>query len=167
MLHFKKKSFGEEGQTIIEAVVALASIMLTLAAITVAITTSVSNSEFIKNQSQASKYAQQGMESIRNLRNTDPTTFETLTGILCLNEDGTFTVDGCQGQVNVDSRFRRTAEFTPDPTCGQNETNSEYGIRVTVSVNWASGKCSEEDRFCHNSELVSCFATGSNTSGQL
>src|SRR3989344_446097 len=97
MSHFK---FDNRGQTIIEATIALASIMLTLAAISVAITTSVSNSQFIKSHTLAAKYSQAGMEYMSYLRNYDPTTFEAYTGLYCMDSDNSLTTGTCP-TVNV------------------------------------------------------------------
>src|SRR3990170_7744222 len=102
MYHIKsKKGFlnsacgKKSGQTLVEATIALASILLTLAAVAIAISTSVSNSQFIKQQSQASKYAQEGMEQLRYTRNTNPTTFFSQNGIYCMNEDSTLVSGSC------------------------------------------------------------------------
>ncbi len=148
MFHIKQN----KGQTLVEATIALASILLTLAAISVAISTSLNNSQFIKNQSQAGKYAQEGMEYVRYLRNTDPASFEARQGIYCMNEDNSLTSGSCTA-VNVGTSYKREVEFTQDvqADCGG-------GTKTTVSVYWASGKCGTENRFCHSSKLVSCFA---------
>ena len=148
-----KASAGEAGQTIIEATIALASILLTLAAIAIAISTGVSNSQFAKQQTQASKYAQGGMEQLRYLRNTDPTSFFLKEGTKCFNEDNSLDYFPCTA-VNIANSFKREAEFEDDK-------------KVTVSVYWASGKCSSANTFCHKSQLVSCFVNQVGSSSQL
>lgn len=151
----------EAGQTIIEATIALASILLTLAAIAVAISTSVSNSTFIKQQNQASKYAQDGMEQLRYLRNTNPTSFFLKDGTKCFNEDNSLDDIPCTA-VNIANTFKREAEFTQTQSleCGDS-------TKVIVSVFWASGKCDVANTFCHKSQLVSCFVNQSGSSSQL
>lgn len=158
MFRIKNKN---SGQTIIEATIALASILLVLTAISIAIAISLSNSQFIKSQSLAAKYAQEGMEYIRFLRNTNPTTFESREGIYCMNEDNVFTAGSCQA-VNVAGTFKRESEFTQDssPDCNG-------GAKVTVTVYWASGKCDSQNRFCHKSQLVSCFSDNSDSGNSL
>lgn len=152
---------SEAGQTIIEATIALASILLTLAAIAIAISTSVSNSTFIKQQSQASKFAQDGIEQLRYVRNTNPTAFFALGGIYCMNEDSALVSGSCTA-VNIANTFKREAEFTQTPSveCGDS-------TKVIVSVYWASGKCDQTDTFCHKSQLVSCFVDQAGSSNQL
>lgn len=149
---------SRQGQTLIEATVALASIMLTLAAITVAVTTSVSNSTFIRNQTIAARYAQQGMEYIRYLRNTDPTTFLGLTGFQCMNTSSPiFNPNSHCPTLNIASTYKREAEFVQNTSeCGTN--GSQMGTKVTVTVYFSSSRCTEANPFCHKSELISCFA---------
>ncbi len=179
MSHFRKNG----GQTIIEAVVALSCILLALAAISVAIVTSINNSEFSKNQTLAAKYAQQGMESMTYLRSTDPVAFESRSGVYCMYPDSTTMCgDGtfnqlCAGtctNVNIASTFKREAEFVQNSTdCGVLPTTAPtssliYGTKVTVSVYWASGKCNVlTNSFCHKSQLVSCFSRTSSYGTQL
>lgn len=159
------KSLTEAGQTIVEATIALASILLTLAAISIAISTSVSNSTFVKQQTQASKYAQDGMEQLRYLRNSNPTTFFSKAGTKCFNEgdinNPSTLVDIPCLTVNIASTFKREAEFSDSSTeCQSNK-------KVVVNVYWSSGKCSLADTFCHKSQLVSCFINQTGTSNQL
>ncbi len=152
--------FNKSGQTLIEATVALASILLTLAAITVAITTSVSNSTFIKNQTVAARYAQQGMEYIRQLRNNQDSCL-TSKGVLpndkyCFNTNltscaATFVGGSCS-TINVANAYKREIEFTQDSAdCGG-------GTKVIVDVYFSSSKCTSTNTLCHKSELISCFA---------
>ncbi|OGH17036.1 MAG: hypothetical protein A3C30_02175 [Candidatus Levybacteria bacterium RIFCSPHIGHO2_02_FULL_40_18] len=168
MYHIKsKKGFlnsacgKKSGQTLVEATIALASILLTLAAIAIAISTSVSNSQFIKLQSQAAKYAQDGMEQLRYERNTSPANFFARNGIYCMNEDSSLTPGSCTA-VNIANTFKREAEFTQpsNVACGNN-------TRVAVNVYWSSGKCGTTNTFCHKSQLASCFANQTGTSDTL
>ena len=161
---------NKRGQTIIEAAIALASIMLVLAAISVAITTSLNNSEFIKNQTLAAKYAQQGMEYMTYLRNAEkPTVFEQRTGPYCMGQSGTLNASSaeCDPVANptdiIDNVFVRKVDFSQnalDLDCGG-------GTRVTVTVSWSSGKCDRNIQpYCHKSQLVSCFSRQS-TQGNM
>lgn len=151
----------EQGQTLVEATVALASILLTLAAISVAISTSVSNSQFVKQQSQASKFAQDGMEQLRYERNTNTTTFFARNGIYCMNQDNNLVTGACV-TANLSNTFKREVAFTQSSSveCGNT-------TKVVVSVYWATGKCSSANTFCHKSQLVSCFSDQTGTSNTL
>lgn len=142
---------GSEGQSIIEALVALSSILISLAAISVAIITSVNNTQFIKDQSIASKYAQQGMEYIKYIRNNDPATFFSYNGIKCMNQDDSFLNTSCSS-ANIAGAYKREAEFS------QNDSQCVAATKVTVTVYWTSTKC-QSGSFCHSSSLISCFST--------
>lgn len=168
----------EKGQIIIEAIIALASLLILIAAIAVVITTSLANSTFSSNQDMANKHAQEAIESIRNLAQSnatfqvgsqDSTVFNLQGASFCMGDDGQISLaqnvgagtprDGCG--VNVANSFVRTIEFVQN-TCGGSPFN---GVEVTTRVAWSSGKCTCPDtatctiseRYCHDAQLVSCF----------
>ena len=58
----------QKGQTMIEAIVALVTILLIVTAIAIVIVNGLYNSSYIKNQNEANKLAQQGMEFVRNIQ---------------------------------------------------------------------------------------------------
>lgn len=145
-----KESFG---QTIIEVVIALSAALLIIGAVTVLVVTSVNNSSFIKNQNISAKWAQQGMEYTKFLRNSNLSQFKSYSGTYCMGEGNNITLGPCV--VNIGGSYIREIEFEPNSFhCGNTETK----VRATVS--WPSGKCKGADRFCHKSELVSCFSPG-------
>jgi len=153
---------NNRGQTIIEAAVALSVVVLTLSAITLAIITSVNNSQFIKDQSLSSKYAEQGMEYIKYMRNNDPVNFSTYAGVHCMNQDNSFLSTSCS-VVNIPAAapvYKREAEFSAnDSQCAQDSTSGAYGTKVTVTVYFTSTKCPLSNTYCHSSSLISCFST--------
>ena len=71
---------GEKGQTIIEVLVALGASVAIIAAVTIAVTSALSNSLYNKNQNLATQYAQQGMEIMRQMRDSDWSSFSALSG---------------------------------------------------------------------------------------
>lgn len=181
-----KISNSKNGQTIIEAVVALALIIVVFTAITVAIITSVSNSEFARSQALASKYAQSAMETLRYLRNNPPTsglTFDNYAAAASPNSAYCMDPNGVLGDNNgnagstagpnctkvysfSNSSFIREVKFNTDPV----GSGCSGGTRATVSVFWSSGKCSGAtilSRYCHKSSLVSCFSKPSSSGGSL
>lgn len=158
----------QRGQTIIEATIALALIVVVLGAISVVVILGLNNSTFVKDQTQASKYAQDGMEYIRYLSNNFPGTEEgefngqVSNNIYCFNElddeiqdlsdrlSAVFSVT-CNDQPNIEGRFVREVVFKYlDSSC-------DNGTKVEVTVSWSGGKCESTNRFCHKSELSSCF----------
>lgn len=152
----KYMKHNTKGQTLIEVSIALSAILLTLAAISILVVTSVSNSIFIKNQSQAAKYAQEGMEYVRYLKNNNIPLFTSYDGTLCMGDNNTLAVStgGCT-QINVDGQYIRQVDFNKGGSI-----NCVDQTEVTVTVRWQSTKCTGTDtagRFCHTSVLLSCF----------
>lgn len=145
----------QRGQTLVEVAIALSVMLIALAAISLAIITSLSNSQFIKNQSIAKQYTQQGMETIRTIRNNNLVQFNSYDGSECMGNDNTISVDsGNCGGVNLAGSFIRQVQFTK----GSSDCSS--GTLVSVTVSWSSSKCDPStptSRFCHKSQLVSCF----------
>lgn len=172
------KVLNQSGQIIIEAVIALAALLILIAAIAVVITTSVSNATFSSNQDLSNKHAQEAIEHIRNLAESNATfqigtqnaTVFTLEGAsFCMGDDNTISLtqnpgagtprDGCG--VNLANSFVRTVEFTQGTCAGK----IFQGVEATAKVAWSSGRCQCPDvtsctiseRYCHEAILVSCF----------
>lgn len=61
----------ESGQSLIEVLVVLAVTIIIVVALTMAVLVSLKNAQFAQNQSKATKYAQQSLEKIRNIRDRD------------------------------------------------------------------------------------------------
>lgn len=151
------------GQTLIEVVVALSVVMLILAAISVAVTTSLSNSTYLKNHNLASKHAQDGIEHIRHLYENQENFFASFSAGANYFMDGNNYIHQGFFEPNIDSQYVREVRFEPGVECDNNTAGADE-LRVTVSVFWESGKCARElsdpslqDRFCHKSELITCF----------
>lgn len=143
----------QRGQTIIEAVIALTTIMLILTAIAIVVVSGLYNSQFIRNQNLANKYSQQGMEFIRNMQQNDIAQFGSYNLITtCIDEQTlTLTTENCN-QVNVGGTHIRTIQLNKDVApCQAGET------RVTVASKWGSSKCPDDNTFCHASVLSSCL----------
>ncbi|MDP2638082.1 MAG: hypothetical protein Q8P26_03405, partial [Candidatus Levybacteria bacterium] len=69
---------GGRGQTLIEILLALGVAILVLGAILVAITTSLNNTQYTKNQGLANTYAQEGMSIVRQIRDASWNNFSSL-----------------------------------------------------------------------------------------
>jgi len=152
------RRLGEKGQTIIEAIVALAAILIIVTAIAIAIVSAISNSQFIKNQNLANKYAQQGMEFVRGIRADNIDEFQILTGGYAYGENDLDLIPGETSFVNMGNSHIRNIFFTADEEPCLNGDGSSISLKkVTVVVNWSSGKCGADDRFCHNTTIVSCI----------
>lgn len=142
-----------KGETLIEVLIALTIAVVVITAIAVLSVSSLSNSQFIKNQEQAGKYAQEGMEIMRALRNNDYVDYGNYTGTYCLDKDHELGVSqsSCTTK-NIDNVFIRSVTIQQDGGCGVNLA------KTTVTVAWTDGKCAS-NTYCHKSILTSCFST--------
>jgi len=120
-----------KGQSLLEAIVALAVAMLVILALVWVTTVSIRNADFAKKQAQASKYGQEGMEKVRAFR--DQNTWEAF-------KSGCSTYD----LGLVPSPFTR-----PKPNCQEIATDK---IKVTITVSWT------DSAGTHKSELISYFS---------
>ena len=149
-----RKHVSSQGQTIIEVVIALAVGILLLTGITVAVTTSLNNAHYSKEQNQASQLAQEGIDAMRSIRDSSYTTFigYSPSTQYCLNDGQTVPEISCS---QIDQTFTRTVAFSDnDPSCAIDATTYR---KVTVAVTWSDGRCSD-GALCHNVTLASCFS---------
>lgn len=153
---------GTKGQTLIEVLVALGVAGLVLSAIGVSIGSALNNTQFSKNQNTASQYAQEGMEQVRKLRDSQWATFSGLVpsnGVsdYCLDQgSATFKRAGSEcslSSFNIDNTFVRKISLEKNGSpCSGNAT------KVVVSVSWTDNKCTGLN-LCHNVTLSSCLST--------
>jgi prepilin-type N-terminal cleavage/methylation domain-containing protein len=146
-----------KGQTLIEVLVALGIATIVVSAITITSISSLSNASHIKDQSQATKYAQEGLETIRNIRNSGYEDFKlSYGGLYCLEAGQTVLgspVSACS--ENINGKFVRSVRIE------QGQCGSNVGANitsVTVEVAYTSGKC-QSGTFCHKSQVTSCLST--------
>lgn len=159
----------ESGQTLIEVITALAAGAIVVAAIAIAVLSSLNNSQYSKNQALASQYAQQGMEFMRKERDSSWSTFNgygSSTGITyCLEGGGsTLVVESTPPcPENIDSFFSReifiqkSSLDCPIPTTPPSST-ATYSTKVRVRVLWQDAKCASLTDLCNKSEITSCFS---------
>ncbi|MDE2025016.1 MAG: prepilin-type N-terminal cleavage/methylation domain-containing protein [Patescibacteria group bacterium] len=176
---------NNHGQTLIEVLIAFATLAVIITASTMAVLSALNNAEFIKNQHLALQYAQQGMEIVRSMRENQYDKFLGLSnpenlgsgppGVIyyCMAKSctslTTLVADQC-GQVpvastpctdqNVDAFIRSVAINRAASL--QNSCNilgqSTTPTQITVSVSWIDGLC-PRGVFCHTSSVTSCLAT--------
>jgi len=155
----------DEGQTLIEVLVALGIGVVIIVAVTVVVIVSLDNAGFNKNENLANAYAQEGLEVVRGLKDRSWTNFWTLTGgpFFCLPENSTQLVSrtgaNCEG-AGQGEIFAGGAKFireiiinNSNPNCNPTGSSS----KVTVKVQWSDNKCASANKFCHEVRLISCF----------
>ena len=141
------------GQSMVEVLVALAAAVIILTSITVSVITSMSNTSYGSNQNAATQYAQESIDVVRKMRDTNYSRFVETSSInrYCMGEDNNLSDrnDCIRSNIGI---FQRTIEFDSN-----SENCGSTAIRVKAVVAWSDSKC-ENNAFCHDVELVSCLS---------
>lgn len=157
---------SQKGQTLLEVLLAFGVSLLVLGATIFGITVSLSNTQYTKNQNLANSYAQEGMAVVRQIRDSDWTTFSQYAAAAntayCLGQDPvelkklTLPNQNCLGQSPVPAVggiFSREVKFEHNSS-----SCDAIGSKVVVKVSWADSKCPVGTPLCHKVELITCFA---------
>jgi type II secretory pathway pseudopilin PulG len=159
---FKIFSSRFKGQSLIEITVALGALTTLLTISAIAIITALSNSQESKNQNQASTYAQQGIEILRQMRDTSWSSFDSLSGTYCMDRTcSQLTSSGICGPKsgscgqNVDMYSREVTLQKNDPQCS---VGGNSATRALVSVAWTDSKCTGGSTFCRLVKIETCFS---------
>ena len=148
--------FSEPGQTLLEALIALAAAVVIISVMSVLVLSSLNNAQFSKNQNQATQYAQQGIEVIKNISQSNWTAFASYTLInYCMPSDNSLSqrVGGSCGQ-NMGIYSREVTINQDSSSCNPSSNNA----LITASVSWSDSKCtSPTDPYCHKIKIVSCI----------
>lgn len=137
----------ETGQSLFEVVLALAVAALIIVAIVALATTSIRNASFSRNQSLATRYAQEAIEWLRGQRDEDWDAFTTraLTPLWCLRSLSwtDAVIGGCGSSDFIsDTIFKREVSFT---------TIDASNIDTEVNVYW------QDAQGLHESKTVTTF----------
>jgi type II secretory pathway pseudopilin PulG len=145
----------EKGQTLIEALVALGAAVLVLSAITVAVISALNNVQYTKNQNLATQYAQQGVETMRQLSQSNWGDFSSNNNTNYCLPDGSstlvdFPVNGCGQNIGI---------FVREVDIAQSSLSCSGAVLITVIVSWSDSKCQDPSSpYCHNVTLNSCLS---------
>ena len=154
-------AFGQAGEILVEALLGLAITIIIITGLVVALNSSVSNSTFSTNQSQASLIAKEGLDLVKNIKEDDYSSID-LTGYYCLNNS--VLKKDCFQKVDGDNlKFSRQFYISRD---GKDYRKNPAGISVCNEdgaavfaasiVSWWDSKCgSNITTKCHKIELNS------------
>ncbi len=170
---------SQKGQSLVEVLVALSLAVVISSGIAVLIVYGLSNAQFSKSQSRAAQYAQEGMETVRSLRDSnlfDSNHPSILPSFPVTNgQPQSYCVDStqkfnkkispvCPVNVGPDASapngydYAREIDVTfNDPTVSSCANNSYH---IITTVNWADGKCTAVSgvvQLCHAVQLESCI----------
>lgn len=125
---FKRKN----GQSMVEVLITLTIVTLCFVALVVVVVIAVRNARFANNSALANRYAQEGIEVVRLLRDQQGWPYIAgLSGDQGLDKNLNLS-SGC-GSANIDGFFTRCINFAPS---GSPVDTSE----VTVTVLWAESR---------------------------
>ncbi|MBI2404697.1 hypothetical protein HYV22_00780 [Candidatus Gottesmanbacteria bacterium] len=135
---------NNRGQSLIEVVVAVGVVILLVTGLIVGSTTSIKGSEFSTYKSRGLKYAQEAMETTRNMRDTSWASLATKSGLWCLDKAGTWSQpQGPSCDVNMDDFYTRSVTFAWE------EGNTR--MKVEAIVTW------QDSGGTHTSTLTTYF----------
>ena len=129
-----KQRASESGQTLLELVIALGVVAVVITALVSAVTASLRYGQSTRFRSRAVKFAQEGVELTRKIRDEQPwSTFFAYTagdGRWCLDSSGVWTDDDGNGTCPIASgdNFWRSVHFLWDPIASS--------MIVTARVSW-------------------------------
>lgn len=152
----------QAGFTLIEVLLALSALIAVITVVTISVLTSLAGSVRSNNQNLATSYAQQGMEMLRHMRDTNYSTFQTLTQDYCLANTCT-AVDSTKSQCWVQASCGQNVAgfFVRDVAVSQKAANIDCDnqeTEVVVTVAWSDGTCKNaSNQYCQHVKLVSCF----------
>jgi type II secretory pathway component PulK len=113
-----KKLHLSKGQTIVEAIVVVSVVVLLVTGLIAGTTTSLRASQSGRQRGQATKYAEEGLEYARSLRDVSWSDFQTKSGDYCLGSDSILAVSSggtCAINIsNTEGSFARKLSFSWD-----------------------------------------------------
>ncbi|HUD44197.1 MAG TPA: hypothetical protein VMR41_01510, partial [Patescibacteria group bacterium] len=161
------------GQTLIEVVVGIAVATFIIISLTNMTLSSYKNVSSSESQSNASSLAQQGIDFMRNLHDSNYALFTSyVPGTYCLDQATvknnnalascsppaaipTITVNNST-YTNIGS-YQRIVDLKSN-TSACTSVNSSQNVQVTVTVSWNDKSCSSTSSYCHNSQLTTCLS---------
>lgn len=130
------------GQSLVEVVIAIGVVALLVTGLVVGTTAALKSSRLGRLRSGANKYAQEGVELTRDLRDAGWISFQARNGLYCLAQDNIFpAAPSGSCTINIDSIYTRSILFAwNDPR-----------MQVTATVSWSDGTVT------HQSQLITYF----------
>lgn len=124
----------KHGQSLVEVIVAVGMVIVLITGLIIGTTTSVSRAASSSSRSLAVKYAQEGMELARQLRDNGWITFVQYNGTYCVAKDNVIPAadspsDSCT--ANIDAVYTRSVKFTL--------SGDQTMMTVDVTVSWYEG----------------------------
>ncbi len=123
----------QKGQTLVEAVVVIGVVVLLVTGLIAGTTAALRSAQSGRTRTQAISLAQEGMEIVRGVRDSNWTTFQAYAGLYCVGSDHALAlgVGSCNPNIETsEATFTRSVTFNwQDPK-----------MVVTVSVSYTEGE---------------------------
>lgn len=142
-----------KGQSLLELIIVMAVAIIVVGALTVVTISALRNANLSKNQLQATKFAQEGMEKVRSIRDRDGTVITNFGGVprdkffqlwdvklidVCTPQPCNFLLNSSDNILtqnnttfeSLEGGFERRIKITDDNQTWQNRKT------ITVLVNW-------------------------------
>lgn len=141
-----------KGQTLIEVLVAFGIAVTLVSVITVTVIFALSSTQFSKNKSLATQYAQEGMEIARRIR--DAGKLPRVNKAYCFFKES--------GKDTLTSRIEEHcvaiegSSFIREVFIGVEFSGCHPLMEVRVAVFWSDNKCGSSV-YCNKTEITSCL----------
>jgi type II secretory pathway pseudopilin PulG len=148
---------NQKGQTLLEVILAFGIVILVLGSISSVVVTSLNNTQYAKNQSMATSYAQEGINVVRSISDSGWNQLlyykDHNDGKYCIKSDLSLNAALSENCTGADA-IGPSGAFSRKVTLDSISCNSG-GIHATVKVSWTDGACNAA--YCHHVDLESCF----------
>lgn len=134
---------SQKGQTLAEIIVVLGIVLLLVTSLISGSTGALRTSDQSKLRSSAVSLGQEAMEKVRQMRDESWATFQSKSGLWCLDKAGVWTQASGICLVNVDGIFTRGVTFSWNAGAERME--------VTTTVSWQDAGAT------HQSTLITFF----------
>lgn len=162
------KKISEKGISLIETIIAMAILVIVITAVVSLVITSLSTSGTNDSKNQATNYAQEGIEIMRDKKTADYDTFTAKSNTssnYCFGEGNTELTGlvACDEltTTNISGKFLRTIYIN---SSGRNKSNmlicDSSNPLVISTVSWNDSKCTGSAK-CHKVEISTCFTDNS------
>jgi|SRR5579885_2848272 len=146
------KNTSHKGQTLVEMLIALGILVMLLSSAVALVSSTLHNAQAVTSETQATKYAQEGMEIVHQIRDTNYVGFRKYSGTYCLGQNQTTL-----GSAVVSCTSANVGNFIRSVQIQQNGCGNTIA-KISVIVAWQDSKCSG-NTYCQNVPLVSCLTT--------
>ena len=155
-------SKNQSGQSLVEALLALAFVVVIITAVVTVVISSLNSASFTKNQNRTTSYAQEGLDISRNMKDSSYTAFRALSSGYYCADDGTIALksEPCVG-VYTRRIYINHGGMDQGGSIRRCEVGSSF---VSSIVYWTDSKCTAGDE-CHKIQLDACFSDLNKVSG--